>query len=108
LCQDPNEHFWRDAGVWFDENRIFDGTNLRLREISLSYDIPKSLLGSLPFGSASLVLSGQNLWYKSFNIPAGANFDPEVLSLGVGNGQGFDFVTGPTAKKIGGTLRVTF
>jgi len=104
----PNEHFWRDAGVWFDENRIFDGTNLRLREISLSYDIPKSLLGSLPFGSASLVLSGQNLWYKSFNIPAGANFDPEVLSLGVGNGQGFDFVTGPTAKKIGGTLRVTF
>ncbi len=104
----PNEHFWRDAGVWFDENRMFDGTTLRLREVSLSFELPKRLLDNTPLGNASFIISGQNLWYRAFNIPAGANFDPEVLSLGVGNGQGFDFVTGPTSKKIGGTLRITF
>ncbi|NNE30089.1 MAG: TonB-dependent receptor, partial [Saprospiraceae bacterium] len=104
----PNDHFWRDAGVFYDENRMFDGTNLRLREISLAYSFPKSVIENTPLGGLDLILSGQNLWYKSFNIPEGANFDPEVLSLGVGNGQGFDFVTGPTSKRWGGTIRLTF
>ncbi|MFQ5445822.1 MAG: SusC/RagA family TonB-linked outer membrane protein [Saprospiraceae bacterium] len=104
----PNQHFWHDAGVFYDENRMFDGTTLRLREVSLSYDLPAKWLENSPFGALSLTFSGQNLWFKSFNIPDGANFDPEVLSLGVGNGRGFDFVTGPTSKKFGGSLRITF
>ncbi len=103
-----NNHFWRDAGVFISENRMFDATHFRLREISLSFDAPKSLLANLPFGSASLTFSGQNLWYDAINFPNSANFDPEVLSLGVGNGRGFDFVTGPTSKKYGVTLRFTF
>ena len=87
---------------------MFDGTTLRLREISLSVTAPSSWLQNTPFGSASLTLSGQNLWYKAFNFPESINFDPEVLSLGVGNGRGFDFVTGPTARKYGATLSFTF
>ncbi len=90
------------------EGGIFDGTNIRLREVSLSYDLPASLFENTPFGSASLTLQGENLWYSAPNFPKGTNFDPEVLSLAVGNGRGFDFRTGPTAKKIGATLRMTF
>ena len=104
----PNRHYWEHTGVFYDEHRIFDGTTLRLREISLSVTAPSSWLQNTPFGSASLTLSGQNLWYKAFNFPESINFDPEVLSLGVGNGRGFDFVTGPTAKKYGATLSFTF
>jgi len=103
-----NDYYWESTGVFYDENRIFDATTLRLREISLSYDFPKSMLENSPFGAVSLVVSGQNLWYDAVNFPDSINFDPEVLSLGVGNGRGFDFVTGPTAKKIGGTLLFTF
>ena len=103
-----NRHYWEHTGVFYDENRIFDGTTLRLREISLSFVAPSNWLTNTPFGSASLTISGQNLWYKAFNFPESINFDPEVLSLGVGNGRGFDYVTGPTAKKYGATLSFTF
>lgn len=91
-----------------DEGSIFDGTVIRLREVALSYNLPKSLLEKTPFGSISLRLAGENLWYFAPNFPPGVNFDPEVLSLGVGNGRGFDFLTGPTAKKYGATISLTF
>ncbi len=91
-----------------DEGSIFDATVIRLRELSLSYSLPASLLSKTPFGSISLRLAGENLWYFAPNFPPGVNFDPEVLSLGVGNGRGFDYLTGPTAKKYGATLSLTF
>ena len=91
-----------------DEGSVFDGTTMRLREVSLSYNLPQSLLAKSPFGAINLVISGENLWYKAYNFPEGVNFDPEVLSLGVGNGRGFDYITGPTAKKYGVTLNLTF
>lgn len=90
------------------EGSIFDGTNIRLREVSLSYAFPTKLLDKTPFGNLSLRIFGENLWFKSVNFPEGVNFDPEVLSLGVGNGQGFDFLTGPTAKKFGFSVNATF
>ena len=73
--------------VFIDENKIFDGTYLKLREVSLSYDLPKKWLEKSPFGQIQFSLSGQNLWFRAFNFPKSANFDPEVLSLGVGNGR---------------------
>lgn len=97
-------------GAFFgaDEGSIFDGTVIRLREVALDYRLPASLLDRLPFGSASIRINGENLWYNAPNFPPGVNFDPEVLSLGVGNGRGFDFLTGPTAKKYGVALSLTF
>ncbi len=103
-----NNAYWRNTGVWYDENRIFDATTVRLREVSLSYSFPKTLMDKTPFGTASLTVSGQNLWYKAVNFPESINFDPEVLSLGVGNGRGFDFVTGPTSRRYGASLSFTF
>jgi hypothetical protein len=91
-----------------DEGSIFDGTVIRLREVSLSYDLPKKWLDNTPFGSISLRAVGENLFFNAPNFPVGVNFDPEVLSLGVGNGRGFDLLTGPTAKKYGVSLNVTF
>ncbi len=99
---------WFSGYFGADEGSIFDGTTVRLREISLAYDLPKKFLSSTPFGAFSFKLYGQNLWYKAVNFPKGVNFDPEVLSLGVGNGQGFDYLTGPTAKRYGISLNVRF
>jgi len=91
-----------------DEGSIFDATVLRLREVSLSYQIPKNLLSKTPFGSAFISLSGRNLWYKAPNFPKYTNFDPEVSSLGVGNSQGYDNLAVPTTKRFGVNLRFTF
>ena len=90
------------------EGAVFDGTTLRLREVSLGYTFPKSILEKTPFGSMSLNFSGENLWFQAFNFPEGINFDPEVLSTGVGNGRGLDFITGPTAKRFGVSFNATF
>ena len=46
--------------------------------------------------------------YQRHGFPKGANFDPEVLSTGVGNARGFEMMNVPTAKQVGGTLRLTF
>ena len=90
------------------EGGIFDATVIRLREVSVSYALPKSILENTPFGTVGITLSGENLFYNAPNFPKGTNFDPEISSLGVGNGQGFDFRTAPTAKKYGINLNVTF
>jgi len=104
----PNRHYWEHTGVWYDENRIYDASVVRIREISVAFNAPKAWLDNTPFGQISLSLQGQNLWYNAFNFPETSNFDPEVLSLGVGNGLGFDFVTGPTLRRYGATLSLTF
>ncbi|MCB0852881.1 MAG: SusC/RagA family TonB-linked outer membrane protein, partial [Bacteroidetes bacterium] len=97
-----------NAYFFADEGAVFDGTVLRMREISLAYELPSSILEKTPFGGISLQIAGENLFYNAPNFPYGVNFDPEVLSLGVGNGRGFDYITGPTAKKYGVSLNLTF
>ena len=91
-----------------DEMLVYDGSVWRLGEISLSYSIPQSLLDKTPFGSASITASGYNLWYDAYNTPDGANFDPNIAGTGVGNGRGFDYLNGPSSKRFGASLKLTF
>ena len=102
------DHYWENGGVFVDEMRVYDGSFLKLREVSLSFAMPKSILDKTPFGSATLVFSGQNIWFRAYGFPKGANFDPEVLSTGVGNARGFELMNVPTSKQWGGSLRLTF
>lgn len=102
------QYGFNNSGFFINEQAIYDATNLRLREVSLSYSLPKKWLEKTPFGKMSISFVGQNLWFKAFNFPKHLNFDPEVMSLGVGNGQGFDYLTGPTAKRYGFNFNLTF
>ena len=74
----------------------------------MSYTLPNNIISNTPFGNVVFTLSGFNLWYKAINVPEGTNFDPNVAGLGVGNGQGFDFLNGPSSKRFGGSLKLTF
>lgn len=96
------------AGGAADQAGIYDATVIRLREISLSYSLPEKLLTKLPFGSVSFVLTGSNLWYLAPNFPKYVHFDPETSGLGVSNGKGLEFFTGPSSRRIGGSIRITF
>lgn len=91
-----------------DEFRVWDASVIRLREVSMAYQIPTKWLTKTPFGSASISLSGRNLWFKAPNFPKYMNLDPEVNSLGAGNAQGFELVAIPTTRRFGVNLRVTF
>lgn len=105
------------------EFSVFDATTIRLREVSIGFDFPKTWLSKTPFGSASIQLSGRNLWFNAVNFPSDLNFDPETNSLGAGNveglsqfsgslqsgnAQGVDFGIVPTTKRYGVNLRFTF
>ena len=90
------------------EQWLYDATTIRLREISLSYSLPQTLISKTPLGNVTIALSGQNLWHKAPNFLDGTNYDPESSSGGVGKTRGFEYITGPQSRRFGGTLRVTF
>jgi len=90
------------------ELSIYDGSVLRLQEISLGYSFPQDMLDKTPFGSLSITATGFNLWYDAYNMPEGTNFDPNVAGTGVGNGRGFDYLNGPSSKRYGISLKASF
>ncbi len=90
------------------ESAIYDATNVRLREASFTYVLPAKFFTHTPIGSISISASGTNLIYYAPNFPKYTHFDPEASGLGVGNGKGLEFLTGPSARRFGGSVRVTF
>lgn len=90
------------------ETRIYDASVIRLQEVSLAYDLPTRFLDKTPFGSLSLSLQGFNLWYDAYNTPDGANFDPNIQGVGVGNGRGFDFLNGASSRRYGVSIKTSF
>ena len=92
---------------YIGEATVFDGTVFRLREISLGYTLPATLLSKTPFGRASISLSGRNLWYKAPNTPDAMNYDPEVSTSG-SNNFGRDILGVPSTKRYGVNLSLSF
>ncbi|MCB0504181.1 MAG: SusC/RagA family TonB-linked outer membrane protein [Cyclobacteriaceae bacterium] len=94
----------------FGEYLIFDGSYTKLRELSLSYDLSKSLLKPTPFTGVNVSIYGRNLW---INTPKRNTFiDPEVNSFtsgntNVGNLTGFEFGTTPSTSTYGVSVRLS-
>jgi TonB-linked SusC/RagA family outer membrane protein len=87
---------------------VYDATVYRIREVGVGFSFPKALLAKLPIGSATLTVTGRNLWYLAPNFPKYTNFDPEVSTLGSGSTQGIELSAAPTTKRFGVNLKVTF
>ena len=90
------------------ELQVYDASVIRLQEVSIGYSIPRAFLEKTPIGQVSFTFSGFNLWYDAYNTPAAANFDPNVAGVGVGNGRGFDYLNGPSSKRYGFSVKVSF
>ncbi len=84
------------------ENWIEDGSYVKLREISATYDYKPSFLKS---GSLRFSLAGRNL--LSFDNYSG--YDPEVNAAGQSSAvRGFDFVEVPIPRMIVAGISLTF
>lgn len=105
-----DSHFSNGWGAYgADEVNIYDGTVIRLREVSLGYSLPKTWLAKTPLGSVNISVSGRNLWWTAPNVLEDLNLDPEVLSGTAGsNVQGFEYGTTPTTRRYGVNLNLTF
>ncbi len=83
---------------------VFDASWIRLREVSVSYRLPKTLLEKTFFGSAEIGLNGRNLWLKT-NVP---HIDPETtIGTNNGNTQGVEFNALPGLRSYGFFLKFT-
>ena len=94
-----------------EDRGVFDATRVRLREVSLSYNVPKSLYTQTflkDFKGISITLIGQNLWFRAINAPKYSAADFDRTSFGTGNGAGFDFSGGPSSRRYGATLKLNF
>jgi TonB-linked SusC/RagA family outer membrane protein len=98
------QQYWTSLYNTQGEAIVFDASWLRLRELSLSYSLPKGMLSKTPFGSAQVVVTGRNLFLYAPNYP---HLDPEVNTQGVNNSQGFEFNTLPQTRTYGVLLRLT-
>ena len=105
-----DSHFSNGWGAYGqDEVNVYDITSIRLREVGLSYTLPKSILDKTPFGSGSLGVSGRNLWWRAPNMLEGLNLDPEVLAeSAASNVQGFEYGATPTTSSVSFNLSLTF
>jgi len=90
------------------EWNVYDATVYRLREVTLGYELPKTLFSKLPITGVTVSLSGRNLWFLAPNFPKYSNFDPEVNSFGATNVQGIELSAAPTTRRYGVNLNITF
>ncbi|OXG05353.1 TonB-linked SusC/RagA family outer membrane protein [Flavobacterium araucananum] len=67
---------WRNSDV-----NVVDGDYIKLRNISLGYNLPKSIANKVKMASAKFTFQVNNLWYWS---AAGNHIDPEVYSANSG------------------------
>lgn len=94
-----------------DENIVFDASVFRIRDISLSYKLPESLLENSPFGSVVFNAQANNFHFYSPNLPQYMNLDPEVLGAnpeGSTNTKGVDYQNDPSYKQFSVGVKLTF
>jgi hypothetical protein len=96
------DYYRRINGIM--ESVIQDATYLKLRNVSIGYVLPTKLIEKTPLKSASLTITGRNLWIHSPHFTGG---DPENNSFGSSNGSlGLYSFSTPTPRSINISLKV--
>ncbi len=100
---------YRWGRYWYYNNSptaryVFDASYVKLREVSLSYSLPATVLGDSFIRGVDISLVGRNLWIISKNVD---HFDPEVI-LTSGNQQGIEQGAYPSVKSVGVNLKLNF
>ena len=82
------------------EANVYDASYVKLREVALSYRLPRLWTQKLHLQEASVTLTGRNLWTIYKSVP---NIDPES-ALTTGNAQGVEAYSLPTTRSFGVNL----
>jgi TonB-linked SusC/RagA family outer membrane protein len=112
--KDGGPAYWSLGGPRrnIDENYITPGNFWKIREVTLGYDIPKSLLGNTKFiRGARISAQARNLFI--FTPETNVYTDPEYSNAGAdtnsGNGVGLNGIgQTPPSRYFGGSLSLTF
>lgn len=87
------------------EYYMFDATNIRLRELSVGYSLPKKILRkSNIFEDVELSLIGRNLFFFKKKAP----FDPDAILSIRNDNQGIDVFGLPSTRSFGFNVKFVF
>jgi TonB-linked SusC/RagA family outer membrane protein len=89
-----------------DASFVYDASYVKLREVSLTYSLPKSLtakIGGVKGIDFSIV--GRNLWILHKNLP---DADPEDAASAGNFGQGYSTGAYPAVRTLGANVRLSF
>lgn len=87
-----------------NEAHVFSATAIRLREVTLGYNLPVNWISKIGLSKARFTLIGRNLWIIHKNVP---NIDPET-AFATDNAQGLESLQLPTTRSYGFSLNLTF
>lgn len=99
------QKYWSMIGDRYPTGGLYaySATNIRLRELTLSYTLPENFLNRTHFiKGATVSLVGRNLFFFKRDAP----IDPEI-TLGI-NGGGLEYGALPSTRSFGFNLRLTF
>jgi hypothetical protein len=97
------QSYWQQMGSLGSEFSVYDATTFRMRDISIGYDLPASLMQKMKINSARIGIFANNVFF----IAPNAFFDPQVNTQGAGNLRGLDLQGAPNARTIGAGLKVS-
>lgn len=100
-----------DAPTWggtyyntVDAQNVFDASYIKLRDITLGYDLPKSMIGNV-FQGVRISAFARNLF--AWNL-SNKGIDPENTSYGSGNIQGLEGGSLPSTRTYGVNVNFKF
>lgn len=94
---------WRRGGfLGVAEDNVEDGSWIRLRELTLSYNFPSRWFQKTFLNGATLTFSGRNLWLSTDY----SGVDPETNLRGDTNDTGWDYFNLPNTKGYTFTLNL--
>jgi len=97
-------NYWNQLGNRAADEFVYDASFVKLRQITLGYNLPKQLLAKTPLLNVMVSLVARNLAVLHKNTP---NIDPES-SYTSSNSQGLDYFGMPATRTYGVNLRLTF
>ena len=103
LKVDPQKYYEVVANQQLLGYYYYNATNVRLQNISLSYTLPRTLLGQ-GWPSVTVGFIANNLWMIYNKAP----FDPEIAASTGTYGQGSDYFSAPSLRNIGFSLKLNF
>lgn len=102
------QDFWSTsyAATSNTEGNVFDASFVKLREIRLSYALPKKFLGKSFVKGIEFGVEARNVAILKSYVP---HVDPEQNFFGAGSvGEGVEFNSVPSTRSIGVNLRLNF
>jgi hypothetical protein len=98
------EDYWRRSYL-IAEQDVVDSDYMRLRQMSIGYNIPSEKLKGTSISSASISLIGRNLFFLSNSVD---NIDPESAYNAGGGSAGLEYFALPVPRTVGLNINLKF